>query len=835
MFDWLKQRKLRSLRQPCRKSQALLLEPLEERALPSVTLPMDPGLDGGDLLSDEVFWSSTPTNKGALIAPNSSQISGNAGGQASVPVTGESGQTPDSAGALTAQFAAALGQMNQGNVGPIKSPAGPTAAPKPLANTPKLINSFQGLSNPTDSGFQPPDSQAAAGPTVVINTVNQTFGMYSKTGTKLATVNANTFFNSLPAGGATPGGGFSDPVVSYDDNSGRFFLSDQNVNTTLGTSVQDLAVSKSSAPTTFTSSDWTFFEWNTGEVGPNLWADYPGKLGFNADVIAITLNMFTPNPGATFQHAQVNILSKSFLLSNAGGLITVGANLNQFDDTNGFFTLSPASMHASVSGDAMIFLTNPQTYNSVNVVRLPNPLTSNASNFGITSIPVTAFAAAVGERLNTYTVPGTGSPDTRMLSAATRNGELVGAMTVGNAGRDECRWLEINISGTPTLNQEGDIFSVMAGGDTYYPGIDIDPRMDLGVSFIESVGTHGSVGGQFPSMYVTGRTPSDAAGTMETPLLVFAGTADGTGARGGDMSTMAIDPTNGTFWGCNEFVATANGWNQGIANFSIGSPTQATGVFFIDGINQLWLFQNGKFTNTGGFASQFSAGVDQSGNPECWFLDGINQLWKWDNGVFTNTGGFAQHIAAGFGFVAFSDGINQLWTFTDGGTGFKNTGGFASRFTAGWSTAGVNQVDFADGINQLWTYNVGTGVFTNTGGFTKLFVAGQDAAGNNEIWFTDGNNQIWRLTGTTFKQTSGFALTITGAAGGQMYFSDGINQIWNLTDAGVFTNTGGFASHISSSPGTTALFFSDGINQLWQFQNATFTNTGGFASKFSAF
>jgi hypothetical protein len=55
-----------------------------------------------------------------------------------------------------------------------------------------------------------------------------------------------------------------------------------------------------------------------------------------------------------------------------------------------------------------------------------------------------------------------------------------------------------------------------------------------------------------------------------------------------------------------------------------------------------------------------------------------------------------------------------------------------------------------------------------------------------------------------------------------------------LTDAGVFTNTTGFASHISGSPGTTALFFSDGINELWEF-NGTFNNTGGFASNFSTF
>jgi hypothetical protein len=847
MLDWLKQKKQTSLRQPRRQIQRLLLEPLEARALPSAALAsaLDVGLDD-DLFSDSVFSNSTPTSKGALYAPDSSQLGGNTGGQAAVPVTGDGGQTPDSAGPLTAQFASAQAAMRSGNVGAINSPTGPTqtAAPTPQA-APQVLASFQGLSNPTDTPSEPPDSQAAAGPTVVINTVNGAFGMFAKAGARLATVTDMNFWTSLgaPGGGVPAGGVLFDPVVAYDDNSGRFIISEvgaENVLPNPINSVQDVAISTTSTPTGFSATDWKVFQFRTGE--PGLWGDYPGKVGFNADTVAFTFNMFAgnnPPVNGAFAHVQVDVINKAFLLSSPSNAALVpGPNLNQFDVApfpGGLIlgTLSAASMHASVSGDPMYFLTNFTYGAAIGVIQLTNPLTNNVINPANTTVlPVNAFTAPVGQRLNS----GAGAPDARILSAATRNGVLVGAQTVVSGGTNNvARWYQISISGTPALTQQGNITSVMAGGDVSYPGIDIDPTMDLGVSFIESVGTTGSAGGEFPSMYITGRNALDPVGTMETPVLVFAGTADGTGMRGGDMSTMAIDPVNGSFWACNEFVATAGGWNQGIVNFSDKLNTQATGVFFIDGINQLWLWQNGKFTNTGGFASQFSAGVDRQGNPECWFLDGINQLWKWDNGVFTNTGGFAERIAAGFGFVAFSDGINQLWTFTDGGAGFFNTGGFASRFTAGWSTAGVNQIDFADGINQLWTYNVGTGKFTNTGGFTKLFVAGQDAAGNNEIWFTDGNNQIWRLAGTTFTQTAGFALTITGAAGGQMYFSDGINQIWNLTDAGVFTNTKGFASRISSSPGTTALFFSDGINQLWQFQNGVFTNTTGFALRFSAF
>src|SRR5262249_49547362 len=54
-----------------------------------------------------------------------------------------------------------------------------------------------------------------------------------------------------------------------------------------------------------------------------------------------------------------------------------------------------------------------------------------------------------------------------------------------------------------------------------------------------------------------------------------------------------------------------------------------TGLFFIDGNNQLWVFINNQFTNTGAFATKFSAGIDQNGAPECFFFDGNNELWRY--------------------------------------------------------------------------------------------------------------------------------------------------------------------------------------------------------------
>jgi hypothetical protein len=86
--------------------------------------------------------------------------------------------------------------------------------------------------------------------------------------------------------------------------------------------------------------------------------------------------------------------------------------------------------------------------------------------------------------------------------------------------------------------------------------------------------------GPFLSVYVTGRLPGDAAGTMETPMLVQAGATNyhdqsSTGAAG-YLSGISVD-TDGTFWISNEFANRdlAANWGTAIANFTISGPAPA--------------------------------------------------------------------------------------------------------------------------------------------------------------------------------------------------------------------------------------------------------------------
>src|SRR5262249_53124243 len=142
----------------------------------------------------------------------------------------------------------------------------------------------------------------------------------------------------------------------------------------------------------------------------------------------------------------------------------------------------------------------------------------------------------------------------------------------------------------------------------------------------------------------------------------------------------------------------------------VSDATARHGVFFTDGINQLWKYENGAFTNTGAFALQVAAGVDLQGNPEVFFTDGNHLIWRNDNGHVTELGAFggsigayATRLAAGQGMLAFTDGINQVWLFSDATGQFTNTGAFATQVAGGFDAKGNSLFAMTDGINHVYT------------------------------------------------------------------------------------------------------------------------------------
>jgi hypothetical protein len=444
----------------------------------------------------------------------------------------------------------------------------------PSANLIPTNNNSQGyaaihISEETQT-FVPPDTCGAAGPTAYVETVNQILRLYQIRGTGGLPTSANfsTFWGltgGLPrASGASF---FSDPIVTYDEKIGRFIVGDQDVDFNSHVSKFDIAVSKTDSPASLSATDWNFYQIDTTETGFD--ADYPGNFGYNADAFVFTLNMFSVGP--VNDHVLVTSVSTADL---ANGVPQSALRVFHNDLDN--FSVRPTTIYDAVPGGPMWFV-SAQT-NSIDVIKMTDVL-SNSATFDTTNLAVKPYSKVVAP-LNPDGSAITFNIDSRIIKASSRNGRLVASHSVGASGtEDDIQWYDIDISGaTPTLSDQG---RISAGNNTYltYPAIDINAAGQLGMTFMRSGNDSPS---DFMSMYITGRDPSDPAGTMQAPVLVPAGTgvANNGDGRAGDLSGINVDPVNGTFWAINEMATNDFGgsWGTAVANFSIGPAIQTGNV-----------------------------------------------------------------------------------------------------------------------------------------------------------------------------------------------------------------------------------------------------------------
>lgn len=429
---------------------------------------------------------------------------------------------------------------------------------------------YTGLSFNNSGGYVPPDTCGAAGPFGYVETVNQAVALFPDKNTGASAITdtlSHFFFTTGGLSRADSSSGLSDPIVCYDEKINRFIIGDQDVNFSSHVSAFDLAVSRTSNPTSLTAADWVFYKLNTTQSGYD--ADYPGNFGYNADAFVFTLNMFGVNGGVRTQIVSVTAAD----LANAVATPTVYTNnLNDF-------SLRPATMHDAQSGDPMWFTTEHGDGRSIDVIKMTGVLGSTPT-FAYTNIPVASYADAVSP-LNPNGTLITDNIDSRIDKCAEANDVLVAAHSVSlSATQDVIQWYAIDLNGTPFLQQQG---RVSGGANTYltYPGIDINPSGDIGLSYLRS-GTDTST--DFLSMFVTGRTASDPFGTMQAPLVVPAGVGQANykdftsrstrGGRCGDLSGINVDPVTGSFWAANEFANTLSSanWGTAIVNFRPNPP-----------------------------------------------------------------------------------------------------------------------------------------------------------------------------------------------------------------------------------------------------------------------
>jgi hypothetical protein len=333
----------------------------------------------------------------------------------------------------------------------------PGAPPAVSADSPVASPSFEGLN---EDDLAPPDPTGAVGPSSYIQAINLQLGIYSRTGSLIA----STPFSTLTGTGTDF---LSDPQVLWDPHTNRFYYLILDVgDETAPISTMEWGFSKTSNPTTLPTSFCNYtsdFGWG-GTI-----ADYP-KLGQTMDFLLVGVNIYPTL--ATFLESDVGWISKP---QGQGNITTCPAAS----------TFKTGKQTALLNDDGVTLSSTPEPAVQVDpsstgwIVSVPDPTNSGATGttlelYKVTKNPDgTANIQVVGTpvTVNQYSPPAPAVQQGSAHTLDTLDGRLIHAVTAvdpahgnstalwtshtafGGAGA-EVRWYEIDVTHA-TLFQSG--------------------------------------------------------------------------------------------------------------------------------------------------------------------------------------------------------------------------------------------------------------------------------------------------------------------------------------------------------------------------------------------
>ena len=429
----------------------------------------------------------------------------------------------------------------------------------PEVGTTKGLN-FNGISD--RDGVAPPDTNSAVGSTQVVETVNLSYQVYNKTtgASVFGPAEITSIFSGF--GGLCETGSLSDPIILYDQAASRWVLGIVAFNSSFTSFDECMAVSTTSDAT----GSWYRYSFS---FGSNL-NDYD-KLAVWSDGYYASYNIF--QNGAFFIGPEVCSYNRTAML--AGNPATAVCFQRGTSDAS----FLPANLDGSTqpaTGEPDFYLELGNTTTSLNLfkfhVDFVNP--TNSTFTGPTVITVPSYSLACG---GGTCIPQKGT--TQLLDSL--GDRLMHRLSYRNFGTYESllathsvkapkapsgmRWYEIRSPNTtPVLYQRG---TFGAGAISLWMGsIAQDKTGDIALGFSASSSK------LYPSIAYTGRVPTDALGTMESPKIIISGTGAQTGglSRWGDYSSMAIDPSDDcTFWYSQEYLKTTGSfnWDTRLASF----------------------------------------------------------------------------------------------------------------------------------------------------------------------------------------------------------------------------------------------------------------------------
>jgi Abnormal spindle-like microcephaly-assoc'd, ASPM-SPD-2-Hydin len=414
----------------------------------------------------------------------------------------------------------------------------------------------------------PPDTQLAAGPTDLLETLNDSGSVWSKTGALVEAFDLGVFFQ-VPTGSY-----FSDPRVLYDAPTGRWFISGLSFTPPSYGSVVYLAVSKTSDPTGL----WSVY---SADSTPDILHDQP-KIGVSADKVVMSWNDF--QNASAFLGETTYVWQKSQLLTANATVAVAGV---AEDASRQSPVPAQALGYASSDTNAYVVYNNNACFlcggASIGVLTVTGtPLQGNVtwteSDPGIAATATPPSADQPG-------APGSiATNDDRFLTAVVQGG------TLWTSGNDACvpngdtstrpcaRFIAVTVAGA-TVTQDFDLAS--AGAGTYYPAVGLDSIGDMLATYSTSS----------TSMYAGVRVIGESGGALLSGQTVKTGEAlynDSpcfgiNPSRWGDYSSAAVDPSStGDVWLTGEYAAVSSltetsgcAWGTYTAELNVGTSTAA--------------------------------------------------------------------------------------------------------------------------------------------------------------------------------------------------------------------------------------------------------------------
>src|SRR5437667_2413916 len=470
---------------------------------------------------------------------------------------------------------------------------------RPAPTMPGPLFTFEGIGD--TCGCQPSDNNGDVGPNHYIESINESFKIFDKSGNTLAgPTTYNSFFAQL-TGTPCQNENFGDPFTIYDAQADRWVMSDFAFPgfPSSGPFYECIGVSVNGDPV---SGGWNLYAL---EVSASNLDDYPKAAVWNnpqpGGAYFFTFNLFNGLSQA-FEGVAAFALDRGSMLTGGPtnaigftvGLTGVGASYSFLPATFRTGDPPPAgrdefvlAIDTPASG-----VTLTQVHGRLFHADFVNPANST---FGVgpdhlpnAEITVNGFIdAAIGPNFDTDIVPQMGSSillDTvgdRLFTPVVYQ-NLSGTESLWAThdnllnfpnGPVAVRWYQFDVTGgnfPATAAQQQDWTNGNDGLWRWMPSIAVDQNGNTAIGYSTSDTTI------FPSIRYAGRLVNDPPGNLaQGEAIMFAGVSRFNGNRWGDYTRTEVDPSDGmSFWHINQYAQSGT-WHTRIDKFRFGPAAQS--------------------------------------------------------------------------------------------------------------------------------------------------------------------------------------------------------------------------------------------------------------------